>query len=255
MCTAIYSIRLLYFVFLNNNIINGFYSLYYSANLDNVECSPAMFVSIFFLAFCSITVGYITSDLFLGSGQIFWQDSIFVLPCHFFNIDTEFIHPLIKNLPVILSLSALFSSWFLLYYIDYILIYKSNRYPLYKFFYRVYCIIASWGYQAGFFNTIYNFFFKYVFITSYVEINKYLDKGFFELLGPYGIYKNIRFLHYALKFSWYSIGYVTISMMFIGVILFIGYWFSIVSLVYVYFIRHLGLFIIFFVVYYLNAFK
>jgi len=71
MCTAIYSIRLLYFVFFYNSAINGSYRSYYLANSENVECSPQMFVSLFILAICSIIVGYITSDLFLGLGQVF----------------------------------------------------------------------------------------------------------------------------------------------------------------------------------------
>ena len=65
-----------------------------------------MFISMFILAICSICVGYIFSDLMLGSGQLFWQDSIFVLPENFSFIDTEFISPAIKNLPVILSLMS-----------------------------------------------------------------------------------------------------------------------------------------------------
>lgn len=210
-----------------------------------------MFISIYFLAFSSITVGYITSDLFLGTGQAFWQDSIYVLPCHFFFIDTEFIHPLIKNLPVILSLSALFIAWFFLYYLDYVLIYKSNRYPIYNYLYNLYCVIASWGYQAGFFNTIYNALLQKIFKMSYIEINKYLDKGFFELFGPYGAYKQTRRLHIALKFSCYSLIYITISMMFIGVIILVWYWLAVVLLLYVYIIKHLGLLVFFSVLVYL----
>lgn len=73
--------------------------------MSNMAESPInMAASMAILAFASIFIGYITNDLFVGFGQDFWQGSIYILPKHFSPLDTEFIHPLIKNLPVILSL-------------------------------------------------------------------------------------------------------------------------------------------------------
>lgn len=107
-CTAIYSIRLLYFVFFYKKTANGFRVFYHVIHWFNVECAWQMFIAMFVLAIFSIVIGYISAELFLGLGHYFWQDSIYVLPTHFSFIDTEFIHPLIKNLPVLLSLSAMY---------------------------------------------------------------------------------------------------------------------------------------------------
>jgi hypothetical protein len=48
-----------------------------------------MFLSMFFLLICSIFIGFLSSDLMLGLGQNFWQNSIYVLPNHFFFIDSD----------------------------------------------------------------------------------------------------------------------------------------------------------------------
>jgi hypothetical protein len=85
-----------------------------------------MFISMFILAILSVSIGYISSELLLGLGQLYWQDSIFILPSHFSLINTEFVHPFIKNLPVLLSLSAMYLTLFCLFmlniYVDVVLI-------------------------------------------------------------------------------------------------------------------------------------
>lgn len=74
-----------------------------------------MFVPMFVLSLASIFIGFIFNDLLLGFGQNFWFDSIVVLPIHFTPFDTEFIHPLIKNLPVIMSLLFMLITYNFLY--------------------------------------------------------------------------------------------------------------------------------------------
>ena len=44
------------------------------------------------------------------------------------------------------------------------------------------------SYHAGFFNTIYNAISIKLSFIVYDLIIKYLDRGFFEYVGPYGIY-------------------------------------------------------------------
>lgn len=248
MCTAIYSFRLLYFVFLYTKITNGFRIFYNSLFYNEIECSWQMFISMFVLAFCSISIGYISSDLMMGLGQTFWHDSITVLPEHFFFIDSEFIHPLIKNLPVILSLFSMYFTWFILYYIDLYLITDSHLQIIFsKLLYPIFINIASWGFHAGFFNTIYNYFFRILIHISYENINKYLDKGLFEYFGPFGIYKSFRWFHLALNFSLYSLIYFSISILVCGIIwLFSSFIFSI------YLIKFLGIIPLIFWFLYLN---
>lgn len=107
--------------------------------------------------------------------------------------------------------------------------------------YTVWYSFAGWSFHAGYFNTVYNKLFNIIFKNSYWQVNKYLDKGFFEYFGPFGIYKSIRFLHNKLNFTWYSVIFFSISFMFIGVTAFVWYWLSIISLIYIYIIKNLGL--------------
>ena len=74
-----------------------------------------MALSMFCLAFLSIFIGYIASDLMAGFGNNFLQDSVTILPAHYSPLDTEFIHPLIKNLPVIFSLFFMFFTYFFMH--------------------------------------------------------------------------------------------------------------------------------------------
>lgn len=74
-----------------------------------------MALPMFCLAFLSIFIGFIASDLMAGFGNNFLQDSVVILPSHFSPLDTEFIHPLIKNLPVIFSLFFMFFTYFFMH--------------------------------------------------------------------------------------------------------------------------------------------
>jgi len=67
-CTAIYSIRLLYFVFSQNNTSNSFFIIYHSFSLRNAEGNIAMFLPMFILALASLVLGYLSVDLFVGGG-------------------------------------------------------------------------------------------------------------------------------------------------------------------------------------------
>jgi len=107
MCTAIYSIKLLFFVFLITGRCNGHYVRYLSTYGLTSECPWQMFSVMFVLTFCSMFMGYFCSDLMVGAGHYFWQDSIYILPQHFSFIEPEYIHPFIKNLPVLVSLISM----------------------------------------------------------------------------------------------------------------------------------------------------
>jgi len=72
------------------------------------ESSISMSISMFFLCFLSIFVGYLFSDITTGFGTYLWGNSIFLLPENIVGIDVHFIHPIIKNLPVLLSVLGMF---------------------------------------------------------------------------------------------------------------------------------------------------
>jgi len=71
LCTAIYSIRLLYFVFLYNNFLPTFRILIDKLQYVEVECAKPMFVSMFILVLCSIFIGFISAELYFGAGHNF----------------------------------------------------------------------------------------------------------------------------------------------------------------------------------------
>jgi len=118
-CTAIYSFRIIYYIFSSNNLdINSSITFYKHFSTNNVECPPAMFIAMSSLAFASIVIGYISSDLIIGVGISYWQDSLYVLPEHFQIMDVNFVDPLIKNCPIILSIIFAFFAGLICYFIE-----------------------------------------------------------------------------------------------------------------------------------------
>lgn len=149
------------------------------------------------------------------------MNSIFVLPEHFTLIHIEFIHPFIKNLPVILSLLFCYITYKIL---DYSHIYglptflKFSGYSYSKYIYFFFLKFASFFYHANFFNKLYNEIFLFIFSISYHSVNKFLDKGLFEFVGPYGIYKLIYYLFNILEPSKEIIIFFVLLLMFLFVI-------------------------------------
>jgi NADH-ubiquinone oxidoreductase chain 5 len=68
-------------------------------------------ISLVFLAFCSIFIGYFTSEAFVGVGSNFLGDSIFIHPANIAIIEAEFALPLyIKLAPAILTVLGALAS-------------------------------------------------------------------------------------------------------------------------------------------------
>ena len=184
MFTAIYSIRMIIFVFFFKS--NSF-RVFFTSN----ESTIFMSFSMFFLSIFSIFIGYFFSDIMVGLGSYFWGNSIFLNFDHYTSLDFEFLHPLVKNLPVIVSLFGCFLSvGFLNYYLS------ANPVNSFSsvFFIGIWNTVSSFFFNSGFFNFIYNFFFLELFKFSYFINNKYLDKGYFEYFGPFGLYRFFRLL-------------------------------------------------------------
>jgi len=60
-------------------------------------------IPLIILGFGSIFVGYIMKDVVIGMGSTGLGNSVFVLPEHVTLINAEFLSPLTKFIPVILS--------------------------------------------------------------------------------------------------------------------------------------------------------
>jgi len=100
--TCFYSLRLLFFVFFND--YNGFF-------IPIKENDFFIFLPMFLLSLCSIFMGFLFNDIFLGLGSPFFGNSIFVLVFHSCFFDSSLMSPFLKNLPIFGFLFGFFI-WF-----------------------------------------------------------------------------------------------------------------------------------------------
>jgi len=271
--TAFYSFRLISLVFLtipngnkqsyidsylnyvtlntkNSNkllLLPSFYS-YFNKNKkeEKEKINLIVILPLLTLAFFSIFFGFIFSDLFVGMGSDFLQNSIFMHPKNIYLIEAEFslfaptapcplplagvtpaicagadgkiFNLFIKLLPIILSFLGA-SSAILLYNlpIGLFLINLTNKTVVRKIY----------GFLNGkyYFDVIYNyFFFISGFKLAYI-ISKEIDRGAIELLGPhalsnyfYNIGKNLAKLDTGI-ITTYSL-YITIALISLLFVLF-----------------------------------
>ena len=182
--TSSYSLKVIFYVFFTKANFN--YITYKYWNFNIAEVFDKMSISIFFLIFLSILSGYVFSDMFIGYGTNFWNNSIYTSINNFYFIDIEYIHPLIKNLPIILSLLIMFT---LFIFLEYTWFLFCNYNFLYRKLLVFYYNIAPFFYYALFFNKLYNLLYSWIIKFSYLIFIKYIDKGFLEVIGPFGFYK------------------------------------------------------------------
>lgn len=181
-CTAFYSTRLLYLVFLsypngNKNII-----------LNAHEGSFRLTFPLGILCFFSLFIGYLTKDLFIGFGTNFWGSSIFVKPSNYLMTDIEFLNIQYKLLPLVITLLGICFSYYI-YSIGitkYFLFKKCSN----KFFFIYHFFNKKW-----YFDRFYNqFFIENLLNNGYNYTYKTIDRGLIEVLGPIGIFTFIYFL-------------------------------------------------------------
>lgn len=172
--TAFYSFRLIYLTFINNFnnsriIINQVH-----------ESSILMTFPLIILALGSIFIGFLTKDFFIGLGSSFWGTSVFILPQNMVFIEAEFLPIIIKWIPFFLSFFGILSA-------SIINIYSINPYLLFKnnflFFSLSFLISKKW-----YIDILYNRFIIYPILKfGYLITFKVFDRGFIELIAPYGI--------------------------------------------------------------------
>jgi len=231
-CTAFYSIRLLFLVFLAEP--NGNRVIVMNAH----EGSWRIVFPLFLLSFFSITIGYLTHDFFIGFGTNFWNESIFILISNYTLVDIEFVNLFYKLLPLFVTiLGALFAYS--------IYSFNLNRYFLLKntkFFKKIY----SFFNKKWYFDRIYNeIITQKVLDISYLHTYKNIDRGILELFGPSGII-NIINSNTKSILSLQS-GYIShyLFLFFLGVLFIIFFLFSFFAL---YSFNLLFFFVIYFIV-------
>ncbi len=186
--TAFYSTRLLHLTFLSPP--NGHKSVicYASETFGQISLALAL------LAIPSMFIGYYTKDMFVGLGTDFFGSAIFYKPENCYSFDAEFISPIYKLLPLIFSLTGIFSA-FLLYTFQFKLLFQLKISNIGR---KIYCFLN----KKWFFDKVYNeflgqFFFKSGYNVSY----KFIDRGILESIGPTGLSHTIKNISYNLHSS------------------------------------------------------
>lgn len=172
--TAFYSTRLIYLTFVSNT--NAPQHAFKSSHENPLQMSIPLVI----LALGSIFWGYIFRDAFIGVGSDFFGSSIFVSPQNLNLLEAEFIEPILKWTPVLLSFAGAGSA-FLLYQLSPSIIYGIKTSYLGKLVYTF--LNNKWH-----FDSIYNYYiikptFKWGHDVSY----KILDRGIIEIMGPTGV--------------------------------------------------------------------
>lgn len=171
--TAFYSTRLLFLTFLSKP--NGFRVMYEKSTDSSYYISIVLNI----LVIPSIFIGFYSKDLFVGIGTDTWSTSIYVDPRNMSMLDGEFIPFFFKFIPICFSLFGLISC-FLLYSQKPKIIYNLKRTKLgfvcYNFFNKKWYIDKIYVETVG----------QFVLDLSYNISYKMIDRGIFEMIGPFG---------------------------------------------------------------------
>jgi NADH-ubiquinone oxidoreductase chain 5 len=173
-CTAFYSTRLLFLVFLSNP--NGNKKILLNAHEGTIRMTFPLFI----LSLLSIFVGYLSKDLFIGFGTDFWGAAVYVNLNNYVMSDIEFLDINYKLLPLYLTIfgSGLSYLIYSFYIVDYFKIKNTIWYKnLYTFFNK------KW-----LFDRLYNaFVVQSLLKQSYYYFYQDIDRGLLENFGPSGI--------------------------------------------------------------------
>ena len=177
-CTAFYSIRLLYLVFLANTNANK--NVMYSVHEGSWKLTSPLFI----LSLLSLFIGFLTKEIFIGFGTDFWGSALFINPFNYVLTDIEFLLPKYKLMPLVFTMLGATFAFFL--YSKY----NTNFYKvkqtfflksIYLFFNKKWFIdrLYTKFISSNILNLSFNFF--------YVEV----DRGLLEKVGPTGIINNL----------------------------------------------------------------
>lgn len=205
--TAFYSLRLLYLTFLRDCNAPR-------PHREHAHEAPfTRAFPLFFLALCSIFIGYVTKDARIGLGSTWWGNARFLLPEHANRVEAEFLPYRVKLVPVILSRAGAISAVFL-YHVGTHVLYgrKLKLKGLYIF------LNKKW-----FFDKVQNDYRAPALLAfGYGTSFKLLDKGLFEAFGPLGFARGFEAL--SQRGSARSSGYLYHQALvrFVGVARFLG---------------------------------
>ena len=205
--TSFYSIRLIYLTFWSKT--NSFrYSI---QNAHDV--SKLTGVCLIILVFCSIFIGYLSSEMAVGLGTNFWGNSIICLPHNSDILNAEFLPIFIKLIPVFFSCFGMICSLFVYFVLDKKFKFYFKKSSLGRYFY----IFFS---KKWFFDKIYNEVFgQSILYLGYNYTYIIIDRGILEFLGPYGISRLVYSKGFNIKGVQSGFLYHSLLFYFLGVIL------------------------------------
>lgn len=187
--TSLYSFKAIYLTFLTNPNTN--IKTYNTAH----EPKLTMGLPLIILSILSIFFGYITKDLFIGYGTPLFNNVLFQHSNHVTLAETEFGLPTIyKLLPILLSIVAVIIYIITLEYYPNLAIKLTLS--------RNYRSITKFFNQRYYFELLYNKYFVNNTLNIGYQTNKIIDRGFIELIGPYGITQSTKYIsQYLTKFD------------------------------------------------------
>jgi len=172
--TAFYSVRLLFLVFLAKPNGNR------KTILNSHEASWEIGLPLLILSIFSVSIGFLTKELFIGFGTKFWGNAIFILPQNYGLTDIEFINLSAKLFPLILTIFGSFLAY-ILYSFELNSFFALKQKSTFKYIYVF--INKKW-----YFDRIYNQFVgQNVLNLSYLFSYNDIDRGILEKIGPSGI--------------------------------------------------------------------
>lgn len=173
-CTAYYSTRLLFLVFLSNPNGNK------NTTLNAHEGTSRMTLPLLILSFFSISIGYLTKDLFIGFGTNYWGSAIFIRPVNYIMTDIEFLFLDLKLMPLILTILGVVIAYYVyVFKINEFFNFKQNKNVI-KFF--------NFFNKKWYFDRIYNeIVVQNVLKKAYYFVYQDIDRGLIERFGPVGI--------------------------------------------------------------------
>jgi NADH-ubiquinone oxidoreductase chain 5 len=182
MFTTLYSVKVLYLTFLSNP--NGPIVNYKQAQAAH-EGDIFMSLPLIILAVFSIFFGYLTKDIFIGLASSFFSDnSLFIHPLREIMLDTEFAVPtLFKLLPFFFTTSLILISLFFTEFYSKLLVsfkFSSFGYNIFSFFNQRFLV-----------ELFYNKYISGIILKLGGQTTKVMDKGLVELIGPYGLERNL----------------------------------------------------------------
>lgn len=108
-CTAFYSFRLFYLTFYTKPNTNKII-------MENLhEASFFMLFALLTLCLGSIFFGFIAKDIYVGLGSDILIYGFGLLPSNVFILESEYLSPLIKNIPFIISIIGILISMFIMF--------------------------------------------------------------------------------------------------------------------------------------------